>query len=236
MIKRGSRFSILQDAQEVEVDTFQTSDIMEPQPPFGNSGKLPIKMSQAKETIASNINGEGCSKDKHQQKEVVTPRRSRETAMELDENINGLASEGVGDLELEAVKELASNEPVEVWATSLNKENHTVVRIGGTSETHGHKKRSGRVLSASIRGGVSKTQTKAVTTLKGGQRQGSKPKKKDDRGLAKPVFPDRIAALVSELENAKATKIANSRGNKDECIQWHENGMFGQPGGNLGEA
>ncbi|KAK8975153.1 hypothetical protein V6N11_058200 [Hibiscus sabdariffa] len=193
---RGSRFTILQDPKEVELEFEQAVNCAETHTPIESRDRPSNLMPRGKDPI------------------VTT---------DLDDDIHRLDGEEITELEMGSVKEVASNDIINVAETTLNKVNHTAVRIGDNNAAQTTKETIRHILPASIRGGRSKSQIKIATTLKGGQRQGSKVKKKDDRGFAKPVLEARISALTSELDKAEAAEVERRKGNQGGGIQWHEN-------------
>ncbi|KAK8987044.1 hypothetical protein V6N11_055361 [Hibiscus sabdariffa] len=231
---RGSRFTILQDPKEVELEIEQVADHTVPHAPIEHQPGPLTSMPRGKDPIETTRNGAGCSKSTDQHDDIENSYRLREMSMEQDDGIHRLIGKEVIDLEMGLVKEVASNDSIKVSETTLNKVNHTMVRIGDNNTTQNTKERSGRILPASIQGGSSKNQVKTVIALKGGQKLGTKVKKKDELGLAKPALEARILALTSELDKAEAAEIERRKGNQGDDIHWRENGMFNQPRDNLG--
>ncbi|KAK8627212.1 hypothetical protein V6N13_134831 [Hibiscus sabdariffa] len=232
---RGSRFTILQDPKEVELEFEQAVNYTETHTPIESRDRPSNLMPRGKDPIVTTGNGEGCSKSADKHDDIENSYKAHGMHIDLDDDIHRLDGEEITELEMGSVKEVASNDTINVAETTLNKVNHTAVRIGDNNAAQTTKETSGRILPASIRGGRSKSHIKIATTLKGGQRQGSKVKKKDDRGPVKPVLKACISALTSELDKAEAAEVERRKGNQGGGIQWHENGVFNRPRDNLGQ-
>ncbi|KAL4272707.1 hypothetical protein GQ457_13G011180 [Hibiscus cannabinus] len=200
---RGSRFTILQDPKEVELEFEQAVNCIETHTPIESRDRPSNLMPRGKDPIVTTGNGEGCSKSADKHDDIENSYKAHRMHIDLDDDIHRLDGEEITELEMGSVKEVAPNDIINVAETTLNKVNHTAIKI--------------------------------ATALKGGQRHGSKVKKKDDRGPAKPVLEARISALTSELDKAEAAEVERRKGNQGGGIQWHENGVFNRPRDNLGQ-
>ncbi|KAL4379615.1 hypothetical protein GQ457_02G019060 [Hibiscus cannabinus] len=218
------------DSQELEDAICPVTSGTDMQLPFANCNLPSTSSHKGKETITATFHGKGTSGQGSFSGCIVSEHTSREMVMDLDVNLNGPIEKEVGGLLLEKVKDVASSERVVNLEITLNKENHTAVRIGESNEANRIKERRGRVLPALFRSGGSKNQTKIASALKSNLKQGPKPKKRDDRGSANPNLAGRISALVSELDKAKAAEAVHDVDSRDGNVQWRANGMFDQPG------
>ncbi|KAK8631046.1 hypothetical protein V6N13_079811 [Hibiscus sabdariffa] len=228
---RGSRFAILQDPLGCEDVECQVSNgtvmQLQAQPRNLNATSL----HKGKETITSISHGIGHSGPGSSSGGIVSEHLSREMVIDLDVNPSEAVEKDVSGALLETGKDVASSERVVYSEVTLNKENHTAVRIGEPSEANSIKERRGRVLPTSFRSGNSRNQTKIASALKSNLKQGPKPKKRDDRGSVNPNLAGRISALVSELDKAKAGEAVHVD-SRDGNVQWRANGVFDQPGNN----
>ncbi|KAL4311843.1 hypothetical protein GQ457_01G028380 [Hibiscus cannabinus] len=222
---RGSRFAILQastGSDDVECQVSNGTIMqLQAQPHYLNTSSL----HKSKETITPSTHGIGHSGPGSSSGGTVFEHTSREMVIDLDVNPSETVEKDVGGVLSETGKDVASSEKIVYSEVTLNKENHTTIRIGEPSEANSIKERRGRVLPASFRSGNSRNQTKIASALKSNLKQGPKPKKIDDRGLVNPNLAGRISALVSELDKAKAGEVAHV-GSRDGNVQWRANGAL----------
>ncbi|KAL4308653.1 hypothetical protein GQ457_01G024420 [Hibiscus cannabinus] len=222
---RGSRFAILQASTGSEDVECQVSNgtvmQLQAQPHNLNTSAL----HKGKETITPNVHGIGHSGPGSSSGGTISEHTNREMVIDLDVNPSETVEKDVDGVLPETGKDVASSEKIVYSEVTLNKENHTAVRIGEPSEANSIKERRGRVLPASFRSGNSRNQTKIASALKSNLKQGPKPKKRDDRGSVNPNLAGRISALVSELDKAKAGEVAPI-GSRDGNVQWRANGAL----------
>ncbi|KAL4284332.1 hypothetical protein GQ457_16G009900 [Hibiscus cannabinus] len=145
--------------------------------------------------------------------------------IDLDVNPSEMSEKDVRGGLLETWKDVASSEKIVYSEVTLNKENHTAVRIGEPSEANSIKERRGHVLPTSFRSGNSINQSKIASALKSNLKQGPKPKKRDDRGSVNPNLAGRISALVSELDKAKSDAAVHVD-SRDGNVNWRANGAL----------
>ncbi|KAK8577820.1 hypothetical protein V6N13_076503 [Hibiscus sabdariffa] len=226
-----SRLSEIRTIKGIDLDATQVDSRTAPHSSLESRIRPSASLPRGKEPIVLSTNGTGGSKTISQSAGLVNSTRPRELPMDLDVDTDRSVGEEDVELEMGSMKEVVSTDVVTTSETNLNKANHTVVRVGDNNRVQVPKERSGRVLLASLRGRGSKPQAKMA--VKGG-RIGAKVKKKDDQGSSKLALEPRMAALVSELDEAKATEVDRRKGNQDGDVQWRENGMFNQPRDNLG--
>ncbi|KAL4312618.1 hypothetical protein GQ457_01G015060 [Hibiscus cannabinus] len=182
---------------------------------------------RSKEPIVILENKQSCS---------ITPQQHEEEIVDLDVDPSEGQNTIAGGLEMNMPKEVASNERIIRYDTSLNKDKHTTMKLVNEIEAHGSKVRNVRVLPASIRNGSSKIKTKPPIALKGVQRQGNKTKMKDDRGSMKPSLVASVSALISDLDKAKNTDITRHMDEiqHSEEVQWRGNSIYEQPRSSYG--
>ncbi|KAK8495055.1 hypothetical protein V6N13_122746 [Hibiscus sabdariffa] len=228
---KGSRFAILQNQDRVEDDVILVDNRNVPHSPLANRIRPGVPLPRGKGPINVSPRGEGCSTSIPTAVGLARLVGPGEGNMELDvEAVNSMGGED-GEMEMERARDVACDVVVIDSETSLNRVNHTAVRISGKDEVPIPKERGGRVLPASIRSGASKFQAKTTIILKGG-RLGTKVKKKDDRG---PRLGSRLSALVSDLDKAEVVEADRSKGTRNDNVRWCENGMFNQPRENSGQ-
>ncbi|KAK8600981.1 hypothetical protein V6N12_050826 [Hibiscus sabdariffa] len=102
--------------------------------------------------------------------------------IELDEDAVIVGGEGLRNTATGLARKVASTDVVVLSETSLNKEKHTVMRVGDELNVQTPKSKLGQVLPASIRGSNPKLPSKHVTIVKSDQRQSLKVKQNVDRG------------------------------------------------------
>ncbi|KAL4303172.1 hypothetical protein GQ457_10G004290 [Hibiscus cannabinus] len=228
---KGSRFAILQTSPGCEDVECQVNNSTNMQLQAHPRNLTITSSHKGKETITSSFHGLGHSGPGSSSGGTVSEHTSREMVIDLDVNPSETVEKDAGGVLPETGKDVASSEKIVYSEVTLNKENHTAVRIGEPSDANSIKERRGRVLPASFRSGNSRNQTKIASALKSNLKQGPKPKKRDDRGSVNPNLAGRISALVSELDKAKAGEVAHV-GSQDGNVQWRANGIFDQPGNN----
>ncbi|KAK8568465.1 hypothetical protein V6N13_106378 [Hibiscus sabdariffa] len=132
---------------------------------------------------------------------------------------------------------VASNETVTQMPSSLNSAKHAVVRVGGTEEGRPQRIVKVRILSASLRGPISKPGSKVQLGGRWGPKNTRNSHKLDDRDTTKEGLAGRLSNLVSdlnvaaELEKARLV-LPREPGDTDESrVDWQMNSVFDQPGG-----
>ncbi|KAK8972335.1 hypothetical protein V6N11_028214, partial [Hibiscus sabdariffa] len=220
--KNGLVLQSCRTIKGIDLDATQVDSRTAPHSSLESRIRPSASLPRGKEPIVLSTNGTGGSKTISQSAGLVNSTRPRELPMDLDVDTDRSVGEEDVELEMGSMKEVVSTDVVTTSETNLNKANHTVVRVGDNNRVQVPKERSGRVLLASLRGRGSKPQAKMA--VKGG-RIGAKVKKKDDQGSSKLALEPRMAALVSELDEAKATEVDRRKGNQDGDVQWRENGL-----------
>ncbi|KAK8615878.1 hypothetical protein V6N13_017451 [Hibiscus sabdariffa] len=228
---KGSRFAILRNQDRGEDDMTMVDTRNGPHSPLADRIQSGVPLSRGKGLLNVSPRGEGCSNSIPTDDGLARIVGPGEGSMELDVGAVNTLGGGDSEMEKERVRDVASDVVIVDSETSLNKINHTAVRIGGNDAVPIPTETGGRVLPASLRNGISKTQTKPTSIQKGG-RLATKVKKKDDRG---PRLGSRLSALVSDLDKAEVAEANRTKGIRNENVRWCENGMFNQPRENIGQ-
>ncbi|KAK8492147.1 hypothetical protein V6N11_082303 [Hibiscus sabdariffa] len=202
----GSRFAILQNQEEIDLDATQVDSRTAPHSPLESRIRPSASLPRGKEPVVVSTISAGGSKTISQSAGLVNSTSPRELPMDLDVDTDRSVREEDVELEMGHMKEVVSTYVVTITGYKFPKE------------------RSGRVLLASLRGRGSKTQAKMA--IKGG-RIGAKVKKKDDQGSSKLALEPHMAALVSKLDEAEAAKVDLRKGNQGGDVQWCENVIDG---------
>ncbi|KAL4386031.1 hypothetical protein GQ457_09G026140 [Hibiscus cannabinus] len=222
---RGSRFAILQTSLGCEDVECQVSNGAVTQLQVQPRNPTNAALHKGKETITSSSHELGHSGPCSSSGGVGSGHTSKEMVIDLGVNPSEMSEKDVGGVLIETGKDVASSEKIVYSEVTLNKKNHTAVRIGEPSEANSIKERRGRVLPASFRSGNSRNKSKIASALKSNLKQGPKPKKRDDRGSVNPNLAGRISALVSELDKAKSDAAVHVD-SRDGNVQWHANGAL----------
>ncbi|KAL4279462.1 hypothetical protein GQ457_03G024230 [Hibiscus cannabinus] len=131
---KGSRFAILQNQDRVEDDMILVDNRNEPYLPLANRIHLGVPLPRGKGLLNVSPRGEGCSNLIPTADGLASLVGPGEGNMELDvEAVNTMGGED-GEMEMERVRDVASDVVVVDSETSLNRVNHTAVRIGGNDE------------------------------------------------------------------------------------------------------
>ncbi|KAL4310070.1 hypothetical protein GQ457_01G015050 [Hibiscus cannabinus] len=225
--RRKKTFIALQEIQDEETNVNYAEPITLTQQPKDVSSHKQTMAHRSKEHVVILKNKQSCS---------ITPQQHEEEIIDLDVDPSEGQNTIAGGLEMNMPKEVATNERIIRYDTSLNKDKHTTVKLGNKIEAHGSKVRNVRVLPASIRNGSSKIKTKTPVGLKGVQRQGNKTKMKDDRGSMKPSLVASVSALISDLDKAKNADITRHMDEiqHSEEVQWRGNSIYEQPRSSYG--
>ncbi|KAK8660173.1 hypothetical protein V6N13_051107 [Hibiscus sabdariffa] len=145
-----------------------------------------------------------CDQRRSEQDTVEESWDNGEVRMELDEH-EGLV--GVDEVPVTVSvlgREVASLDGIVILETSLNKEKHTVMRVGDELNGQINKSRIGRVLPASIRGNNNKPLSKPGSSFK---------------------------ELDGTKESASTSANTSNVQQRDASVQWRENGAFDHPNG-----